>query len=361
MHVNLKHLAASLLTVCTAAGIQANIVMGADTISNTVKADSAETQVAKAKTEAAPVKAEVPQAQPAEVVAKVNGTAITHAELDRAVQMLLAQSQVPQELSPEIKKQAEDSALEQLISAELLYQKGIKLEIKDLNKQVEAKLSQGKTRFSTPAEYEAALKANNLTEKDLREIIRKDVVINNLFEKEIAGKIVVSEAEVKKFYEENQDKFKKPETYHASHILIGADPQAKPEEKKKAREKAEALQKRVAAGEDFAALAKAESSCPSKDNGGDLGTFGKGEMVPEFEKALDGLKPGQISGVVETQFGYHIIKLIEKKDAGSVGLAEVKDQIENYLKQTKTQQVVLDYVKELRSKATVEKPTPKSP
>ena len=360
MHVTLKHLAATLLTVCTAAGIQAAVAFGAETTPPPAKADPAETQVAKAKTEAAPIKTESgPQAEPAEVVAKVNGTAITRAELDRAVQVLLAQSQVPQDLSPELKKQAEDSALEQLISAELLYQKGKKLEMKDLDKQVEAKLSEGKGRFNTPAEYEAALKANNLTEKDLEEIVRKDVVINNLFEKDIAAKIIVSEAEVKKFYEENLEKFKKPETYQASHILIGTDPQTKPEEKKKAKEKAEALRKRIAAGEDFAALAKAESSCPSKENGGDLGTFGKGEMVPEFEKALDGLKPGQVSEVVETQFGYHIIKLVEKKDAGTVELPEVKDKIENYLKQTKTQQVVLDYVKELRSKATIEKPAAK--
>ena len=244
-------------------------------------------------------------------------------------------------------------------SAELIYQKGIKLEVKDLDKQVADKLSLGKARFGSPAEYEAALKANNLTEKGLQDIIRKDIVINNLFEKEIVSKITVSDADIEKFYDENLEKFKKPETYQASHILIGVEPQSKPEDKQKAKEKAEAVRKKIVAGEDFAALAKAESTCPSKEKGGDLGTFGKGEMVPEFEKAAAALKPGQISDVVETQFGYHIIKLVDKKDAGVVGLDEVKEKIQAYLKQNKSQQVMLEYIAGLKSKATIEKPAVK--
>src|SRR6266567_569580 len=100
-----------------------------------------------------------------------------------------------------------------------------------------AEAAQGKARFKTPAEYEAALKANNLTEKDLLEIVRKDIVINNLLEKEVTSKITVPETDIKKFYDENQDKFKKPEGYRASHILIGVDPKATPEEKRRPRKK----------------------------------------------------------------------------------------------------------------------------
>jgi len=321
-----------------------------------VFADEPKSAEPKKPEAAQPGKEAVPPKSPADVLARVNGTSITRAEVDRATQILLAQNRMPQNLDPDKRKQATDAALDQLINAEVVYQAGLKLEIKDLDKQVADKAAQGKAKFPTPAEYEAALKANNITDKEITELIRKDIVIGNLFEKEITSKIVVTEAEVKKFYDENQDKFKQPESYHASHILIGVKPEATPDEKQKAREKTEAIRKKILAGEDFAALAKAESSCPSSAQGGDLGFFGKGEMVPPFENATAALKPGEISGVVETQFGYHVIKLIEKKDGGVVKYDDAKDNIQNYLKQLKTQKAVNEYVAKLKSSAKIEKP-----
>jgi peptidyl-prolyl cis-trans isomerase C len=350
MQMNLKKVSTTLMTAVAVMALQAAIVCGAET-----KPDGIKTKAAPVKSEATKEKAEAPKTSPADVLVKVNGTPITRAELDRVVTTILAQSHAPQDLPASARKQVEDNALDQLIGSELLYQTGSKQKIKDLDKQVEDKLTQGKARFSTPSEYEAALKANNLDEKELLVVIRKDIIITNLYQKEVLDKTTVTDAEVKKFYDDNQDKFKKPESYHASHILIGVDPQAKPEEKQKAKVKAEAIKKRLAAGEDFATLAKAESTCPSKEKGGDLGTFGKGEMVPEFEKATAALKPGQISDVVETQFGYHIIKLIEKKDSGVVTFDESKEKIQAYLKQTKAQKAMLAYIAALKSNAKIEK------
>ncbi len=339
-----KSVAPSILTAFTVLSLQA-VIAFADT-----------PKPPESKSEPVPAKeASVPQMSPFDVIAKVNGTPITRAEVDRATKILAAQNRMPQNLDPEAKKQMESAALDQLISAELVYQAGLKLEIKDLDKQVADKAAQGKARFTTPAEYEAALKANNITDKEVLELIRKDVVIGNLLEKEIVSKMTISDADIKKFYEENQDKFKQPESYHASHILIGVKPEATPEEKLKARDKAEALRKRILAGEDFAALAKAESSCPSSAQGGDLGFFGKGEMVPPFENATAALKPGEISGVVETQFGYHIIKLVEKKEGGVAKLDVVKGEIETYLKRLKMQKAVSDYVAKMKSSAKIEK------
>ena len=345
MNMLKKSVATSLVTALAVLSIQ------------TVVACADETKTPQAKNETAPAaKSSMPQTSPTDVLAKVNGTPITRAEVDRAVKILLAQSRVTQQPDPETMKKAEDAALDQLVNAEVVYQAGLKLEIKDLDKQVSDKAAQGKARFPSPSEYEAALKANNITEKEILELIRRDIVIGNLFEKDVTGKLTVSEADVKKFYDENQDKFKKPESYHASHILIGVKPEASSEEKQKAREKTESIRKRIAAGEDFAALAKAESSCPSSAQGGDLGFFGKGEMVPPFENATAALKPGEISGVVETQFGYHIIKLVEKKEGGTVKLDEAKDDIQNYLKQLKAQKAVSEYVAKLKSSAKIEKP-----
>ncbi len=292
---------------------------------------------------------------PSDILAKVNGTPITRGEVDRALKVLLAQNPSRQPLTAEQTKQAQEAVLNQLITAELLYQAGAKKEIKDLDKQVETKITQGKSKFPSTAEFEKALSANGMTEKDLADITRKDIVITTLVETQIVAKISVPEAEIKKFYDENKDKYFKQEAgVRASHILISVDPKAKPEEKKAAKEKAEAIRKRILAGEDFATLAKSESGCPSGKQGGDLGFFSHGQMVDSFEKAAFALKPGELSDVVETQFGYHIIKVTDKKDAGTVPFDEVKDKIQNYLKNQKTQKALADYTEELKKTATIE-------
>lgn len=306
------------------------------------------------KKEAKPAKETVVATNPDAVVAKVNGIAITQAEVDRAVKILLAQSKMQQPLPGEIMKKAEAAAVNQLIASELLYQAGVKMADKDLDKQVETQIAQRKAQFPSAAEYEKALKENNLTEKDLTVLMRKDIVINNLLQKEVASKITVSEADAKKFYDDNKDKFKTEESIKASHILIGVDAKATADDKKKAKEKAEAIRKRLLAGEDFAAVAKKESTCPSASQGGDLGSFTKGQMVPEFEKTAFALKPGEISDVVETKFGYHIIKVQEKKPAGTVSFDETKKNIEGYLKSQKIQKGINEYLEKLRKENKVE-------
>ncbi|ABQ27080.1 peptidylprolyl isomerase [Geotalea uraniireducens] len=292
---------------------------------------------------------------PTDPVAKVNDTIITRLDLDRAVKVLVSQNRLPQPLPPESLKQAEEAALDQLISAELLYQAGQKTEIRDLEKQVEEKVSQNKAKFPSADEFEKALKSVEMTEKDLKEFTRKDVVISNFIEKNIAEKTKVTEADAKKFYDDNPDKFKQEPSVKASHILCGVEASATAEEKKKAKEKAEALLKKIKAGEDFATLAKSESTCPSSKQGGDLGFFSKGQMVAPFEKAAFALKPGEVSDVVETQFGYHIIKLTEKKEGGTIKFDEVKEKIENYLKNLKIQKAIGECLVELKGKAKIEK------
>jgi peptidyl-prolyl cis-trans isomerase C len=298
-----------------------------------------------------------PVTSPTDPMAKVNGAVITRGDVARTVKALLARNPQGQNLPPEIMKQAEETTLDNLISAELLYQAGAKLEIKDLDKQVEDKVGQNKSRFPSPADFEQALKTAGLTEKELVDFTRKDIVINNLIQKEIATKVDVSDDEAKKFYTENIDRFKQQESVKASHILVGVDPKATAEEKTKAKEKAEALLKKVKAGEDFAALAKKESTCPSSAQGGDLGFFSKGQMVAPFEKAAFALKPGEISDVVETQFGYHIIKVTEHKDGETAKFDDTKDKLKEYLKGQKTQKAVTDYIAALKTKANVEKLT----
>jgi len=309
---------------------------------------------ATAKTEAPAKTATTAKTTPTDPVAKVNGTVITRGELDRATKVMAGQSRMGQQPSPPT-KEVEDAVLNQLISAELLYQAGAKLKVADLDKLVADKLAQGKTKFANDADYENALKSSDLTPKTLEELIRKDTVINNLIVKEIFPKVSVSDADAKKFYDDNKDKFKRGDQIRASHILCKVDPQATAEEKKKAREKAEGLLKQIKAGKDFAELARTNSDCPSKEQGGDLNFFGKGQMVPAFEAAAFALKPGEVSDVVETQFGYHIIKVTDKKGAGEAKFDEVKPRILDYLKNEKVQKAINDYITQLKGKAKIEK------
>lgn len=283
-------------------------------------------------------------------VARVNGNTIDAVELRRARKVLLRGQTPPADQQAAIDTQI----LDQLISAELLYQAAGKLEIKDLDKQIDAKVAQGKVRFKDEQEFKNTIKDLEMDEKDLREYTRRDLLISSFVETTFISKIVVSEAESREFYEKNPDKFKKDETAKASHILIGVDSKATDDDKKKAREKAEKLKKELSDGADFAALAKDNSTCPSAQKGGDLGFFGKGQMVPPFEKAAFALQAGEISDVVETQFGYHIIKLVEKKPAEFADFKDVKLKIEEFLKGQKVNEAVQKFLAETRKTAKIE-------
>jgi peptidyl-prolyl cis-trans isomerase C len=314
------------------------------------------TAIAAKKTKKA---AKEPVATPsvsASAVAKVNGASITRGELDRAMKVMLAQTGGSSTLPADQKKAAETAVLNQLVSAELLYQAGRKLEVKDIEKKVEAQINSAKAKFPSPSQFEKSLRENGISENDLKEYARKEIYINNLIETQIASKVSVSDDEVKKFYDENPEKFKIPESVRASHILIGADAKTTDADKKKAKEKAEVVLNKVKGGEDFAAAAKENSTCPSSAQGGDLGFFTKGQMVPAFESVAFTLKPGEISDVVETQYGYHIIKVIEKQPAKSVTYDEAKKKIQDFLRGQKIRQDITAYVEKLRKEGKVEIP-----
>ncbi|MEI6209804.1 MAG: peptidylprolyl isomerase [Desulfuromonadales bacterium] len=298
----------------------------------------------------APPLAAAPVAVLQGAVARVNGVTIDASELRRAKKVMLRGQTVPPEQQALVDKQA----LDQLLSAELLYQAAAKLEVNDLDKQIDAKLAQGRARFTKEEDFAKAIKDLELNEKDLREYTRRDLLISKFVESEFVPKVKVTEDDSRTFYNQNPDKFSRSESVKASHILIGVDTKASAEEKKKAREKIDKLRKELEGGADFAKLAKENSTCPSSQQGGDLGFFGKGQMVPAFEKSAFALKAGEISDVVETQFGYHIIKLTEKKPAESVPFKDVQAKIDEYLKGQKINAAVMEYLSEARKKAKIE-------
>jgi peptidyl-prolyl cis-trans isomerase C len=244
--------------------------------------------------------------------------------------------------------------IDNLITKELLRQeverRGIKADEAEVNAQLET-IKKG----SSPEDFAKSLKQMNVTEQELKDHIASQLATRKLIEMELGPKVAVTPQEVKAFYDGNPDVFKTPPMIRASHILVKVDKGATPEQKAKALEKIKGAQKRLQGGEDFAKVAKEVSDCPSKENGGDLDFFQKGQMVPPFENAAFAMQPGQTSDIVETEFGYHIIKVTDKKDQSTVTFDEIKPRIEQHLKSEKlSHQEFPKYVETLKSKAKIE-------
>jgi peptidyl-prolyl cis-trans isomerase C len=171
--------------------------------------------------------------------------------------------------------------------------------------------------------------------------LKKRLVVESYLKKKVETEAQVSDADLQKFYEQNKEKFKAPEQLKASHILVKSEAEAKD------------ILAKIKAGGSFEELAKKNSSDSSAAKGGDLGWFGKGSMVPAFEKAAAALKEGQVSEVVKTDFGFHIIKLTGKRAAGIRPLDEVKDQIKGAIMPQKQQEIFQKIKEELKKNAKI--------
>jgi peptidyl-prolyl cis-trans isomerase C len=289
-------------------------------------------------------------------IAIVNGSVITQKDFDR--ELNLAQQQLigmGKHLSDSQLSELNEKVLENIINRELLYQesqrKGIKVDEAALDKRLEAV----KKQFASNDEFNNALIKANLSEADIRSQIKKGVAIDQFIMSSFGEKVTVSDEEMRAYYESHQESFKQPEQMQASHILIKVDPQADESQKAEARKKIEEIKQKLGKGADFAALAREFSQCPSSSKGGDLGYFRRGQMVKPFEEAAFALKPGEVSDIIETKFGYHLIKAIDKKPATTTAFAEIKSQLGSYLKHYKIQKEVSKYVEKLKEKAKVER------
>ncbi len=288
--------------------------------------------------------------------AKVNGAKIKTSTLDAAVNNYIEnQKMFGVTVKDEEKDKLKKDILNELVSAELLYQASQKADIGDLSKEVDSQLENIKKGFGADQEFQKVLKERGIEIKDLKEDIKKGSYINAYLEKEVFSKLSpVTEDEKKQEYETNKDKLNVPDEVKASHILIKVGEKATAEEKQKSKEKIEALRVRAMSGEDFVKLAKENSEDASSSNGGDLGYFKKGDMVKPFEDAAFGLEKDQISPAIETQFGYHVIKVTDKKAAHTLTYEEVSEDIAKFLLNKRKRDEVNKTVDALRKNAKIE-------
>ena len=291
-------------------------------------------------------------------VATVNGEIILLDQYQEKTELFIAQykkmsgGQDVQSKIKEIKKEI----LNQMIDEKLMFQEADKKKIKASRRKIENGVKSVEDRFSGEGEFKKELKRQNITYKEFKERIRKQLMIMELIDIEVRSKITEpTEEEIKEFYKANKDKMIEPAGVRVRHILITVNEDATKARKADALKKIKEIQKQLKGKEsDFGELAKKHSQDPaSSKRGGDLGFFIKGEMVPEFEKASFSLNVGQKSGIVKTKYGYHLIKCEGKKAEQKKTLEEIKGNLKNLIFNQKMEEKYEEWIKKLRDKASI--------
>lgn len=293
----------------------------------------------------------VPQKLP-EVVARVNGETISRADFERAVRVVEARAgqQVPADRRDEVLR----GVLDQLVTYRVLAQEAHKRKMDASDTEVQQRVAQVRQQFPNEQAFAAALKQRGMDPRLFEQDTRNDITVGKLMESEAASATLVGEQDAKEFYDKNPDRFKQPESVRASHIFKRVPPGTDAAGKQKIRASLDPVLQQVKSGADFAELARKHSDDGSAPAGGDLNYFGPGQMVPEFEKVAFGLKPGETSGIVETQFGFHIIKVTDRRPGRTIPFAEVKSQIADFLKQQRQQEKANALIEQLKAKSKIE-------
>ena len=298
----------------------------------------------------APVKP-VPAVLPA-VVAKVNGEDIQKWEVETALKQAEgnAGGPVPAEKRDAVLR----SILDELVTYHLLAQEAHNRKMDVSDTDVDAEMLRIRQGFPTEDAYKQALLLQGVTVDQLRDVTRRALQARKLVDAEVTTKITVQDADVDAFYKQNIDRFKQGDTVHVSHIYLAVPPDAPPAEKNQKRAAASEILKQLRGGADFAKIARENSSDATAANGGDLGFFGKGDMPPDFEKVAFALKPGTMSGVVELQTGLHIIKVHERRGPRTAPLAEVRDNVKEFLVNGQRQTKLDALLGQLKAKSKIQ-------
>ena len=288
-----------------------------------------------------------------EVVATVNGKDITRTQLQDIFTAAVQSSGMNvADLSSAQQIGGYTQLLNDLIDRQLLLEAASKEEI--TSEDVDAEIKKFKSQFPDEAIFDTQMKQAGMTPEKLQSDVREELKIRRWMESQVKTS-EVTDADAKSFYESNLKEFEQPETVKASHILFMVDADAAPEVVKEKQEAAQKAAARAKGGEDFTTLAKELSEEPgAKESGGDLGFFPKDRMVPEFANTAFAANLNDISEPVKTQFGWHVIKVTDKKSAGTVPFDEVNNQITSYLKSTRQREAVQKVMKDLKDSAKIQ-------
>ena len=296
-------------------------------------------------------------------VAIVEGEKISRADLEETFTGALASSGInANDLTADQKMAGYREILDELIVDKLISRKASSVDIKDAD--LEAEVSRIKGQVPSEDAFKAEMTKAGENDSSFRDSVKKMIQQQKWMESQIGDKATVSDADIKKFYDENKKEFEHPEMVRASHILIrvpeDADEKVVAEKKKAANA---ALERVTSKKEDFTIVAKEVSEEPgAKESGGDLNFFPKDRMVPEFANAAFAMKKGDISKEpVRTKFGWHVINVTDRKDSGTMPYDEVKGQVGSYLEGGKRRDAVRTIIDSIRAEAKIENKLPAAP
>jgi len=287
-------------------------------------------------------------------VATVDGEVILMSEYERRAKPVIEEyEKVLTGSDKEIKiKELKEKILEQMIDEKILIHEAKKRKTRVNKKEIQDGIGEIRKRFGTEEEYNQELARQGLSEEEFKEQVKEQLMVIKLIDQEVKAKVVPpTDSEIEDFYKQNESEMVEPEQVRARHILIKVDENT---DKKEALKRIKDILKEVKKGKtSFAELAKKYSEGPTAPRGGDLGFFIRGQMVRKFEEAAFALKVGEISDVVETEYGYHIIQCIEKKASEKKSLEEIREYLRNFIFQKKMEERYGKWLRELRDKASI--------
>ncbi len=296
------------------------------------------------------------QEQSSIVIVRVKGEPITEKEVLDAINQLAARQQLNAQQMKQKDTLLFTQAVDNVIATVLLRNEAREKKLTVDQSKINENYEGIRKRFSTEDAFKKALAAQGLNETELRKALEENMLVSLAAEAASKDVPAASEAEIKKFYDDNPKYFDQPEQAHAAHILLRVPPNSTPEQKAEIKKRLEGIRADIESKKvTFAdAATKNSEDKGSAQQGGDLGFFPRGRMVKPFEDAVFSSPAGTLTQVIETQFGYHLIEVIEIKPAGKMSLAEASDKIKSYLDGKSKQDVVEKHVADLRAKTNIE-------
>jgi peptidyl-prolyl cis-trans isomerase SurA len=289
------------------------------------------------------------------VVAVVNQEIITLSEVESRSSLLKEEREGKDRLA--IRQRTYEfhrKALDQIIDEKLIDQEIKRAGIKVTGKEVEAAVEEIRRRNNlTQEEFENALVKEGLNPDSFRKQVEKRLQRVRLIQRSVRVDYSAGEKELREFYQKNIERYRTKESYRASHILLHVRKEAAPAEVRETQKKCQAVLERIKGGADFAEMAVLYSDDASAKGGGDIGFFTKGELLPSFEHEALRLQVGETSGVVRTQFGFHIIKLTERR-SGVPPFEEIRKKVETDYYEKESETAFTKYLSTLKEKAIIE-------
>lgn len=286
---------------------------------------------------------------------KVNGQVIPEEavqfELERLVRFYAEHGMSQEQIRAQLQTLAQQAA-QQAIGTKLLLDEAAKLDIPVSDGEIEAQVVKIVEQVGGREAFQAALANQKTTEAEFRDQLKRGKRVDKLVEKAVAAVQEPTEKDIQAYFAEHKDEFQTAERVLAQHILVSPDGDTQTS-KDEARAKISAIRERVLSGKKFDDEAAAHSMCPSGKEGGSLGWFGRGMMVPEFDQAAFALRKGEVSDVIETQFGYHIILKTDHEEAREADFDEARDKIRDLLRHARRGEAMTAYVEELKAKAEI--------